>query len=191
MWDDYWTSFAPHISIYTPNFFKRNWKKTRYVCFFFFFCPFVLLWNNWKKRLPRGTAHCTVFHNAQTRPQTNRWSITDVCQCVCVCVFVCADSLWLLRVFIMDEIKIKHDFKALVHLYPLSAYVTELRAEKWNMHRLRPDKTSYSVVMRHSSVLGINWARPRFILNLLRLFLSFAFQQHSHSSSFHLILFRR
>lgn len=190
MWDDYWTSFAPHISIYTPNFFKRNWKKTRYVCFFFFSVPLCCSGTIERRGFPEELhiAPCFTMHKLGHRQTGGQ---LQMCASVCVCVFVCADSLWLLRVFIMDEIKIKHDFKALVHLYPLSAYVTELRAEKWNMHRLRPDKTSYSVVMRHSSVLGINWARPRFILNLLRLFLSFAFQQHSHSSSFHLILFRR
>lgn len=102
-----------------------------------------------------------------------------------MCVFVCADSLWLLRVFVMEEIKIKRDFKALMHLYPLSAYVIGIRAEKLNMHRLWPDKTSYSVVMRQkqSSVLGIKWARPRFILNLFRLFLSFAFSTVAHPLS--------
>lgn len=85
----------------------------------------------------------------------------------------------------MDEIKIKHDFKALMHLYPLSAYVIEIRAEKLNMHRLWPDKTSYSVVMRQkqSSVLGIKSAQPWFILNLFQLFLSLAFSTVTHPLS--------
>lgn len=81
---DYWTSFAPYISIYNPI----SSKEMQNICSSWLSCPFMLLWNDCNRGLavrnPWGIAHhCYSVHEAETRPQTNRWSITDVCT-VCV-----------------------------------------------------------------------------------------------------------